>query len=69
MYTIKTNTEIKYEINKSIFICCLFKIKNKNDIKIYLNDIKEKYKNATHYCYAYILDNEKKTKTTLNIHD
>ena len=33
---------------------------NLNDINIYLNKIKEKYKDATHHCYAYIINNTKR---------
>ncbi len=54
------NKEETTIINKSKFICVLYKINNISDIDIYLDDIKNKYKGATHYCYAYILDSNKK---------
>lgn len=60
MKSIKENVQTKYEINKSVFIACLYKIRNKDDINKHLIDIKNIYKNATHYCYAYIFGNEKK---------
>lgn len=47
-------------INKSKFITNIFYINNLNDINIYLNKIKEKYKDATHHCYAYIINNTKR---------
>ncbi|MBR4619013.1 MAG: YigZ family protein [Bacilli bacterium] len=60
MYTIKENISNETEINKSKFITFLYKINNVEDIKTYLNQVKNNYKDATHHCYAYILDaNEK----------
>ena len=32
----------------------------KEEVKDYLNKVKEEYPNATHYCYAYIIDNDTK---------
>lgn len=45
-------------INKSKFVCCFFKIDNINEVNIKINYIKQTYKNATHYCYAYVIDNK-----------
>lgn len=58
MYSI-INTTSEYIINKSRFITKLYMM---NDINIdnILNEIKNEYKNATHYCYAYIIDNIEK---------
>lgn len=47
-------------INKSKFICELIYINDENEIIKRLNTIKNKYKDATHYCYAYICDNVKR---------
>ena len=47
-------------INKSKFICELLYINNQDEIVSKLKDIKHKYKGATHYCYAYIYDNNKR---------
>lgn len=47
-------------INKSKFICKLIKIDNEEDVKKSLNYIKNEYKDATHYCYSYILNNVKR---------
>lgn len=47
-------------INKSKFICELLYINNQDEIDSKLKDIKHKYKGATHYCYAYICDNNKR---------
>lgn len=61
MKSIKENVINKIEINKSIFITELIKVKDINEISKYLDDIKNKYKDATHYCYAYIIDDLKKS--------
>lgn len=47
-------------INKSKFITNIFYIKDLKDVQEYLNIIKDKYKDATHHCYAYIIDNNKR---------
>ena len=54
------NSENIIIINKSKFITNIFYINNLNDTNIYLNKIKEKYKDATHHCYAYIINNTKR---------
>ena len=61
MKSIKDNVSNRIDINKSIFITELVKVKNKEEINNYLNEIKNKYKDATHYCYAYIIDDLKKS--------
>lgn len=60
MKTIETNIHHEYIINKSRFITFLYKVNNIDEINTYLNDIKINYKDATHYCYAYIIDNIKR---------
>jgi len=61
MYTIKDNSKYELIIKNSKFITLLYKINNSNEVSKYLNKAKEIYKDATHYCYAYILENEKKS--------
>ena len=61
MKSIKENIINKIEINKSIFITELIKIKNVEEIPTLMASIKDKYKDATHYCYAYIVDDLKKS--------
>ncbi len=51
----------KIEINKSIFITELIKVKEIEQIKPIIDNIKNKYRDATHYCYAYIIDDNKKS--------
>ena len=55
--TITDNVKNEIIINKSKFITYLYKINSKDEINIILNNLKNKYKDATHICYAYILDN------------
>ena len=61
MQTIKNNTNNEIIIKNSRFICYLYKIKDLNDISNYLSNIKSIEKDATHYCYAYILNDTKKS--------
>ena len=61
MKTIKENTISKYEINKSIFICCLYKINSIDEVKTYLEEAKNNFKDATHYTYAYIINAQRKS--------
>ena len=61
MQAIKNNTNSEIIIKNSRFICYLYKIKDINHIHTYLNNIKKEHKDATHYCYAYILDDIKKS--------
>ena len=60
MYTIKENVKNEIMVNKSRFITCLYKVNNVNKIHMLLDNIKKEYKDATHYCYAYIVGNNKK---------
>lgn len=61
MLSIKNNNKYEYLIKNSKFISLLYKVDNKEEIKKIIKEVKEKYPNATHYCYAYILDSETKT--------
>ena len=61
MNTIKDNSKYELIIKNSKFITLIYKINDQKDISIYLNKVKEEYKDATHYCYAYILNNIKKS--------
>ena len=48
------------EINKSKFISYLIKIDDIDNVGKELNKLKEKYKDATHICYAYVIDGKEK---------
>ena len=61
MYTIDKNTKGETIIKNSKFITLLFKIKSKNDVSDILDNIKKSYPKATHYCYAYVVDSNKKS--------
>ena len=54
------NNEHTIIIKNSKFICYIYKVDNIEEINKILNDIRVKYYDATHCCYAYILDNIKK---------
>ena len=60
MYSIKENSTYLYEIKKSKFYVLLCKVNNLEEIDKYLNEAKSKYKDATHYCYGYIIDSYSK---------
>ena len=47
-------------INKSKFITNLFYVENIDEVNKYLSIIRDKYKDATHHCDAYIIDNTKR---------
>lgn len=61
--TILANSSSELEIKKSKFIANVIKITDEEDAKEKLNQIRKKYSDARHNCYAYIIyDNETKTK-------
>ncbi|MCI8777807.1 MAG: YigZ family protein [Bacilli bacterium] len=60
MKTIKKNVTNEIIINKSRFITKLIKINNEEEVREKLALLKREYKDATHYCYAYITGNIKR---------
>lgn len=60
MFTIKDDIKNEIIINKSKFITYIYNVKNLDNINEKLNNLKVKYKDATHICYAYIIDNTKR---------
>lgn len=60
MKRISNNIENTIIIKNSKFITNLFIIENIEEVNKYLNLIKDKYKDANHNCYAYIIDNIRK---------
>lgn len=60
MLTIENNISTEIIINKSKFITDLIYVTNKDEVENHLKNIKNKHKGATHYCYAYIIDNNKR---------
>ena len=61
MFTIKKSEENIEIIKNSKFISLIYNINNKDDIEKHLKEVKKQYPKATHYCYAYILDEDKKS--------
>ena len=62
MKTVKENITNEIIINKSKFITIITKINSLNDINQILKNTKKTYKNATHYCFAYIINGKEKCK-------
>ena len=60
MKTIKEEKESEIIINKSKFISIITKVETIDEVKDKLIKIKKKYKGATHYCYAYIINGYQK---------
>ena len=60
MYIIKTAIHGEQIIKNSRFITCLIPLSKKEEVESILNLIKKQYPKATHYCYAYILNDYKK---------
>ncbi len=60
MNILKDNKEKTTIINKSKFIGFVKIVYTKDDINKTINLLKDQYSDATHLCYAYILNNEKK---------
>ncbi len=60
MKTIKYNITHEYVIQKSKFISKIYQIKNEKDAEDILKNLKSEYKDATHICYAYIINNIKR---------
>lgn len=60
MFTIKENSQNELVINKSRFITYLYKVESVSKVNDILDSIKNKYKDATHYCFAYIIGNAKR---------
>lgn len=60
MNVIKDNSEYEETVKKSKFISFLYFVKSIDEVNNYLNELKAKYKDASHICYAYIVDNNVK---------
>lgn len=60
MKSIEKDSTSTLVIQKSKFITELIKVNTKEDVVLELENVKNKYKGATHYCYAYIIENDKR---------
>ena len=56
MNTISNNVKNELIINKSTFISLLYRVDNVSLVKDILDEVRQKYNDATHYCYGYIID-------------
>ena len=54
--SVKRNIVNETVIEKSRFICTLKKVDGEDEAKTFVSEIKQKYPDATHNCYAYIAD-------------
>lgn len=58
LLSIKKNDFYEEIIKYSRFISLIFKVDSKDDVNYYLDEVKNNYPNATHYCYGYVIDND-----------
>jgi uncharacterized YigZ family protein len=59
--TVKNEIKNIYEIEKSKFITVIIPLDNKDLVQDKINELKSVWKDATHYCYAYIINDFKKS--------
>lgn len=60
MKSIKKTLVHEIEIQKSKFICYMDIVHNEQEVKEKIANVIKQYPGATHYCYAYIIDNIKR---------
>ena len=60
MLSVKNNVVNEIIINKSKFITFLFRVDSLDDVNKCIDDLRNKYSDATHICYAYVLDSVKR---------
>lgn len=61
MKTLKSNSVNEIIIKNSRFITLLYKLNDINDVSSLVEEVKSLYPKATHYCYAYIIDNARRS--------
>lgn len=61
MKTLKSNSVNEIIIKNSRFITLLYKLNDINDVSSLVEEAKSLYPKATHYCYAYITDNTRRS--------
>ena len=61
MKTVKVKITNTYEIEKSKFITIMIPLSDKDKVQEEIENIKKEWKDATHYCYAYIINEFKKS--------
>ncbi len=60
MLSIAQSITTTYEVQKSKFLCFLYPVTTIDMVNEHLIKIKKQYPDATHHCYAYILENNKR---------
>ena len=58
---LKSNSVNEIIIKNSRFITLLYKLNDINDVSSLVEEVKSLYPKATHYCYAYITDNARRS--------
>lgn len=61
LLSIKNSNKYEETIKYSKFISLVFRVYNEEEVKKIINNIKKEYPSATHYCYAYIIENNIKS--------
>ena len=61
MKTLKSNSVNEIIIKNSRFITLLYKLNDINDVSSLVEETKSLYPKATHYCYAFITDNARRS--------
>lgn len=61
MYTVRTESTYELEIKKSRFISKIYRVNNVEEVNEILQKLRNEYNDATHHCYAYVIDNIKKS--------
>lgn len=59
MRSIQQMVQTEYEIQKSRFYSFLYPVFSLDEVHEYLTNLQKKYPDATHYCYAYIINHVK----------
>ena len=54
--TISDSVTYSFEIKKSTFICHLKNVESEDECKAFIKEMKDKYTDCRHLCYAYICD-------------
>lgn len=60
--SIHSNKSYSFIVNKSEFIGHAFYVESVDEAEKYISEIREKYKDATHNCFAYIIGMDKLTQ-------
>lgn len=61
MNKINAPTTSLLEIKRSKFITRLYPVTSIQEVELFLEEVKKEYKDASHYCYAYIIDQQRKS--------